>query len=231
MGQYGSTCSCLARKGKGDQCATPWYQIQKTCPLQRGDIILMSGTALISKVIKAGALVISGLNGKATEYSHIAIVVADGLMCEAIDNDDVKAADMNGDVHYKQVHVIPIEHRLFARVGYRPIYDKVAIRRLHGFEWTRERIARFEAAVVKMMGRPLNQSVRALTNVVFDLGANRPEVTCCEVIVEIYKATGLLPNSTNGRKTYPLSFAERSKDMVLLNGAALGQEIEIDLTK
>eukprot|EP00760_Papus_ankaliazontas_P012872 PhM_4_TR15602/c0_g1_i1/m.13865 len=232
MGAYGSTCSCMSRRRQGNTRTVSWSELQDEMRVRPGDILLMSGTAVVSRMIKAGSLVVSGLNRKGLEYSHIAIVVGDGVMCEAIDNDDVRALDVEGEVRLKQVHIVPIESRIFARQGTRPLYDRVVVRRLHGFEWTPDRIGSLQHALAGLRGRPLNQTFRAFTNVLFDVGSgSQREITCCEVVAEIYKAVGLLSDNVNGRKLYPGSFAEKRHELRLQCGAFLGPEVMVDLQK
>ncbi|KAH9599874.1 hypothetical protein LSM04_000317 [Trypanosoma melophagium] len=121
------------------------------------------------------------------------------VMMEVVDNLDVNAPDVNGQVRHECVQLVEASRRLFGREGERWCYNRFAIRRLKGFEWTPQRKGLLRQYVNENVGRPLDKSPLLVLSFIHPklyewTGARRTgrEISCAEMIVELYKHCGVI---------------------------------------
>ncbi|ORC79582.1 uncharacterized protein TM35_002051000 [Trypanosoma theileri] len=121
------------------------------------------------------------------------------VMMEVVDNLDVNAPDVNGKVRHECVQLVEASHRLFGREGERWCYNRFAVRRLKGFEWTPQRKGLLRQYVNENVGRPLDKSPLLVLSFIHPklyewTGARRTgrEISCAEMIVDLYKHCGVI---------------------------------------
>lgn len=121
------------------------------------------------------------------------------LILEAIDNKDVNGSNVlqPGVTLHDQVQVGYLADRIFGKEGDRWCYNRVAVRRLTGFEWTPERRQKAREFVEANAGRPMDKSPRLMLAMVDPDLHKRDDprtISCSELVVDFYKAIGVLPN-------------------------------------
>lgn len=124
------------------------------------------------------------------------------VIMEAIDNCDVNAPDVNGKVRHECVQLVEAKHRLFGREGERWCYNRFAVRRLKGFEWTPQRKRLLRAFINENVGRPMDKSPLLVLSFIHPrlyewtgARATGREVSCGELIVDLYKWCGVIQNA------------------------------------
>ena len=223
-----------------------WDRVAPT--LMPGDIVLLMGTGRVSRMITLGAYLFSFMNPIALKYSHIGVIVSGPqkasvpqspkfpeeskpVVMEAVDNRDVKCQDINGAQQYNQVQLVPLKSRVFGRDGERKCYNRCAVRRLKGFEWTPARLQKLEEFIRQYEGRPLVTSKTVLfafahPSLFFRHPANA--VSCSELVVEMYKAVGIFHADADRYfapiATAPVYFADDAVKLPFAEGVSLQEE-------
>ena len=182
-------------------------------------------------------------------YSHVGVIVSPAnralgsgshgpIMLEAVDNKDINCPDQAGVVRHDCVQMVDVCQRAFGKDGDRLCYHRLAVRHLNGFEWTPDRRRRLAEFASRMEGRPLDKdalsvSLRFLHPLLYQLfGKPRQssEVSCSELIAELYKSIGV---TTDGglpsERVAPFHFAGGMEKSCLrfTKGVSLGPEIRI----
>ncbi|EAN87023.1 hypothetical protein C3747_15g71 [Trypanosoma cruzi] len=121
------------------------------------------------------------------------------ILMESVDNLDIHAPDVDGKVRHECVQLVEANHRLFGREGDRWCYNRFAVRRLKGFEWTPERKRRLRMFISENVGRPMDKSSLLVLCYIHPklyewTGARSKgtEISCGELIVDLYKFCGVI---------------------------------------
>ncbi|RNF26196.1 uncharacterized protein Tco025E_01660 [Trypanosoma conorhini] len=121
------------------------------------------------------------------------------ILLEAVDNLDINAPDVDGKVRHECVQLVEAKHRLFGREGERWCYNRVAVRRLKGFEWTPQRKRLLRSFINENVGRPMDKNPLMILSFIHPklyawTGGRQggTEISCSELIVDLYKYCGII---------------------------------------
>lgn len=111
------------------------------------------------------------------------------------------------------------------------LYEKIALRKLD-FYRTNQTIGSVDKFMKKTIGKRFKISLNKLMRKKESGKVGKKEETyfCSELIAELYKHVGLLPNNKISSQYWPINFSS-AKKLDLLKGASLGNEIIIDFNE
>lgn len=195
----------------------------KTCysdirtALNTGDLVLFSGSGIISASIKFFTR---------SKYSHIGMVLRLEHDFLAIWESTTLSplVDMDTGLPTKGVRVVPLSESIRSA-------KKVVVRQLLGAGITDIDVTRLMQLRKDFVGRPYEQHERELLKAAYDGpgGRNHPDLSsifCSELVAAAYQHIGLIDSDIPPNEFTPGDFSERRNGLSLLRGA-LGQEIPI----
>lgn len=186
--------------------------------LSTGDIVLFSGTGMISTVIKWATR---------SPWSHVGmIVVADDLdmliLWESTTLSKVK--DVRSDTVKQGVQVVALSERINSYDG------KVAVRKLEGACVGAGRMKELQKFRAEVKDRTYEESKIELAKSAYDgpFGHNEEDLSslfCSELIAEGYQRMGLLSETISSNEYTPANFG----NMIKLQEGWLGDIIELEV--
>lgn len=175
--------------------------------LKTGDIVLFTGTGLISNIIK--------LSGERTHIGMIMNMPEYDFTCLWESTTLCTLKDLESGTFIKGVQLVPLSKRIATYEG------DIAIRRLMDVEVdfrTNKSLLEFRR---NFNGRKYEESIMSLIGSAFDIFADKEEdlssLFCSELVAEAYQRMGLLPEDVPSDMYSPSDFCE-SEGLKLLTG-------------
>lgn len=189
--------------------------------LKTGDIVLYSGNAPISTIIKIAT---------SSKWSHVGMVVRvpDLLFVSVWEStkQGTHLLDLDSGQIRKGVQLVPLSDRILTYGG------RIALRRLEGANLQNPDYERLWALRQKLSKRPYETDKIELLKAAYDgpLGKNDEDLRslfCSELVAEAYQALGLLATRKPSNEYVPADFSSSRK--LKLTKGTLGKEIYLEL--
>jgi hypothetical protein len=192
--------------------------------LRTGDIVLCSGNALFSRIVRR----VTG-----SEWSHCGMIIEHeitGELCIWESTTPTEVADIETGVPVSGVQLVPLQRRLQSYSGH------VAVRRLEATR-TREMLDALHDFRAEAAGKPFDKDIFELLRAAFDddgvgLEDNVEDLAayfCSELLAEAYQRMGLLPPNPPSNEYTPKDFSSEMPGRLRLpHRVRLCAEIRID---